>query len=879
MSLSRAIPRLLALLRRRKLERELEDEIRAHFELAEMDARAAGLTAEDARYAARRSFGAIEPMKEEHRDSRGVRWLETLLRDFRFGLASLGRDPAFAVVAIGVLALGIGANTAMFSLLDAVLLKPLPFPEPDRIVRIWEAPTPAQRNVVNTLDFVDWKRLNTVFDALSAQSGITVSLSGDGEVLRLRGDLVSADYFRVFGVNARLGRTFTLRDEQPGANRVVVLSSAAWQSLFGGDPGILNRTLVLDGEPHRVIGVLAPGPFDRDTAAFWKPLMFTPEQRTRSSHWLRVYGRLRPGATLEQARQVMAAIDARLTDLSPPWKRSWGVAVDPFDPRIVGERLRQAIYIAFGAVILVLLIACANVANLLLARGAARRREMAVRSALGASRGRLVSQLLAETLALCLAGGAAGIAVALMLIPAAVKLLGPSLPFTAHVTLDLRVLAFAGGAALAVTLLTGVLPALRTSFSEPARAMNAAARGSSRPHERLRRAIVAGEVAVSVVLISGALLLFRSLLNLQAVDTGVRTADVITGVVALPEATYPTAEKAALFYRSLAERVNAVPGVEQAAVSTDLPLQRVGEGEAMISMSYDKSVDVGYKRVSPEYFAALGIPILAGRPITPQDRAGAPAVAVVNQALAARLRGALGFADPVGHSVRISTPEYERLDGRLVETEIVGVIRSERVSAPGAPENPVVYVPVAQVPPKGARIIVSTRVEPYAVLPAIRRAVSEADPHIALGDIQTLQNVWERSLSGTSQPASLIGAFALVAVLLAALGLYGVLAHSVIEQRREIGIRLAMGAAPRRVVSRVLLNALSMMAVGLALGVAGSLALTRVLAALLFRVTARDALSLSAACAAAAVVGLAAGFIPARRAARLDPVEVLREDG
>jgi len=880
MSVRRALERLLALVRRRRLDRELENEILAHLELAERDAMARGLSPEEARRAARLRFGGIERMKEEHRDERSFRRIETLLRDLRYGLASLGRTPGFTAVVVSVLALGIGANVAMFSVVDAVLLKPLPFPQPDLIVRVWEAPQPGAVNATSAPDFVDWKRLaNNVFDALSAEQSVSMALTDKDGATRLSGKAVTADYFRVFSAKAQLGRTFTPEEDQPGAAPLIVLSHAAWQSDFGGDPDILNRRPILDGVPHQVIGVLPPGAFDRDETRFWKPLVFTPDQQVRDLRWLTLYGRLRAGVTAARAGEHMQAINAALMAAHSIEDRNGTIVVAPLAPLLVGADLQRSIYVAFGAVALVLLIACANTVNLLLAKAASRGRELAVRAALGASRGCLIAQLLTESVVLCLLGGGAGVALAGLLIRAARPMLAESLPFTADVNLDLRVLAFAGVVALGVALLAGTFPALRATFSGVAESLNRSVRGSSGAHARLRRAIIIGEVALSLVLVCGALLLFRSLLKLQQLDTGIRVEKVLTMSVDLPAGAYPTPQKAALFYREAAQRLQAAPGVSEVGFSTVLPLRWISNGEGMFVPGIPEMVHVRFKRVDPGYFDALGIPVLAGRGIAGQDREGTPRVAVINQALAARLEQVARIKNPVGKAVRVSTPGYREMMEFIPEVEIVGVIRSERVSGPGDPDPPVVYVPLAQVPSPGVKLVIRTGAEMAAVMPAIREAVREIDPNLPLGDVATMEQVRDGTLSGASRPAGLIGTFAAIAVLLAAIGLYGVLSHTVTLQRREIGIRMALGAGATDVFSQVLRNALSMVTAGLVLGLLGTFALTRVMKNLLFEVSPLDPVALSIACVAIALIGLLAGFLPARRAATLDPVETLREEG
>jgi predicted permease len=879
-SFRRAMASLAALLRKQRLDRELEDEIRAHLELAEREALARGLSPKEARREARHNFGGIEQMKEEHRDRRSFPWIETVIRDLRYGLASLLRSPGFTVVVVGVLALGIGGTVAIFSVVDAVLLRPLPFPEPDRIVRVWEAPRPGAVNATTVPQFLAWKRLGTVFDALAAEQPIQAALSNKGEAARLSGKAVTAEYFKVFGTGAELGRTFTSEEDKPGAAPVIILSHAAWQTYFGSDPGILRRRVLLDGESYQVIGVLQAGAFDRDQVQFWKPLLFSPDQLASATHWLTVYGRLRAGPTLIQARERMQAIYAALLETaSMDEDREGAIVVEPLSRLLLGANLKRSISVAFGAVFLVLLIACANVANLLFAQGATRRTELAVRAALGAGRGRLVAQLLTESFTLCLLGGAAGVGVAQLLIRLATPLLSESLPFTADVTLSVRVLAFAAAVVLGVVLLAGALPALEASFGNLTESLKQSARGSSGTHVRVRRTIVIGEVALSLVLVCGAVLLARSLLKLQQLDTGIRIENVITMSADLAKGAYATPQKAALFYQAVTERLRSAPGVARVGLSTYLPLQWISNGEAMQIAGAEKLVRVRFKRVDPGYFSTLDIPVLSGRGITDRDREGTPGVVVINQALAGRLADVAGMKDPVGKMVRLSSVDYAEQKPRMLEVQIVGVIRSERTSSPGLPDPAVVYVPLAQAPSAQIKLLVRTPEETTSVMPAIREAVREIDPNLPLGDIATMQQVRDRTLSGASRPAWLIGAFALVAVLLAAIGLYGVISYSVTQQRREFGIRIALGARSADLFSHVLCNALAVILVGLAFGLLGVFALTRVMTNLLFEVSPLDPLALAAACFSMILIGLFAGFLPATRAARVDPVVTLRDAG
>jgi predicted permease len=882
MSLTTVGRRLLALVRARRLDSELDSEMQAHLELAERDAIAAGLSPAEARRAARRAFGSVDRIREEHRDGRSARWIENLLKDVRYGLLLLRRDPGFAFVAISVMAIGIGANAAMFTLMDAILLKPLPYPEPERIVRVWEAPSPTGRNGTTTLNFLDWKRRSTSFEALSAVRGLNVALTGHGEPARLGGMLVSADFFAVYGVTAAVGRTFVAGEDQPGAARVVVLSHAAWRTRFGGDASMLNRDVMLDGEPHQVVGILPAGSFDREEAEFWKPLVFAPDQMTRSYHWLGAVGRLRRGISLTQARDEMLAVSEGMSALQPVWKKHWRVALDPIDQDLVSASLRQSILVAFGAVFMVLLIAAANIANLLLAKGVSRRQEMAVRAALGASRGRLAAQVLTESLVLCLLGGLAGTGLAYLLIGGAVSLTSITLPATAAVALDRRALAFAAFVSILVSLAVGLLPSLQLSTGRVSQILNRAARGSS-SRDGLRRTIVVAEVAVSMVLICGAALLFKSLVKLQGVDAGVRIDNVITMSADLPLASYPDPERAARFVEQVAARLEAVPGVERAAVSTDVPLRGVRQGEGVGVPGSDGGIDVRFKRVGPSYFATLDIPVLAGRAFSASDRAGAPRVVIVNEGLARKIAEKMGIADPahiVGRLVRVTSPMYENRgqSGKTENAEIVGMIRSERVSELDAPLADVLYVALLQAPRREIKLIVQTRSNPADAMPAIRAAIAELDPRLPLGDVRTMAQVKQSTLSARTEPAWIIGAFAGIAALLAALGLYGVLSHAVNQRRREIGIRMALGAGARDVLSNVLRNAVAMVSIGLVLGLAGAFALKSVVSSLLFEVSALDPVAFGIAAFAMLAVGLFAALVPATRASRVDPVTALRYD-
>lgn len=884
MTMHRLLARLLALLRRDRLERELDDEIIAHLELAERDARARGLDPVAARREAMREFGGLDQMKEHHRDDRSVRWIEHLVTDVRYGLAGLRREPLFAIIAISVLALGIGANTAMFSIVDGVLLKPLPFPDPDRIVRMWETP-PNGVNSTTAQNFVEINRRLHTFEAFSAEADINATADVNGEPMRLAGRVVSANHFAVFGVPPLMGRTFHASEDRPGANHVIVLSHAAWRQRFGGDPAILSTGVRLDGISHRVIGVMPPGVFDRDrrrsnmdVVSFWKPVGFTSEQIAAGSHWLNPVGRLRPGVTLEEAQRDMLQARASIADVIPQWKRDWSVRIEPFEAVLVSDRLRQSLYVAFGAVVLVLLMACANLANLLLSHGAARHKEIAVRAALGATRARLVTQLLTESAVLGLLGGMAGVALAFALVQAAVPLLPVDLPFTTDVTPNIRVLAFALVMALLVSAIIGILPALRLSSGPAADALNTVTRGSTVRHDGVRRLIVGGEVAISLVLMCGSVLLFKSLVRLQMVDIGANTTNVISASVDINRDAYPTPDRAAAFYTSLVEQVRAIPGVIAAAMASDVPLEGTGGENLRLPDGGDRRLSVRFKRAGAGYFETLGIPRLGGRTFTESDRRGTPYVTVINDALARDLRATFGMENPIGELVDLPAIGFGSPTTRQ-RMLIVGIVGNERVRSDlRAEEEGIAYVPLAQAPILWSKLAVRTTGRPSAAVPAIREALRQVDPRVALANVRTLDDLRDMSLSGLKEPAWLIGAFAALSVLLAALGLYGVVAHAVAQQRREIGIRMALGATSHAVLSLVVGHIATTIVAGVIAGIGAAIAVTRVTSSLLYEVSALDPLALTLAALSMLSIGLLAAIVPAARATQVDPTTALRTE-
>jgi putative ABC transport system permease protein len=798
----------------------------------------------------------------------------------RYSIRTLLRARGFTAVALLTLALGIGANTAIFSFVNGVLLKPLPYGDPHRIVMVWEKPPGGLRNGISTLNFLDWKNQNTVFEHMAANRGDAVTLTGSGDPVQLGASRVSAPYFQIFGVHASLGRTFAADEDQLGKSDVVVLSHHLWQTRFGGDPKILERKLILDGKPHTVIGVLpAYGVFDRSRTELWLPLAFEPHDMTRDYHWFISFALLKPGVTLEKAQAEMDAIGARIAAAYPDSNKGWGVFVERFEDRVVGQQLRRSLYVLLAAVGAILLIGCANLANLTLARGTAREREIAVRAALGAGRWRLVRHLLAENLLIAFGGGSLGLALGYGMMRGLERLLPRFyLPAESDVSIDLNILLFTLAVSVLTAVLFGLAPAIQATRVDLASSMREGGRGSTGgARARLRSALVVSEVALAFVLLSGAGLLIGSFFRLLHVDPGFNSTNVITAGLPVPSARFPQPAQLLQYLRQIDEKVSAVPGVRSVAFTNVLPLEGWGDGmpflisgRPMVDRAHRTSCF--YKRVSASYFRTLGIRLLRGRTFADADRSGAPPVLVINESMA---RQYFKGEDPIGQRILIQEILYGQPGlGSEIAWEVIGIVGDEQVNDLNEQMSPGVYVTFDQSPTTFAEIVLAQAAD----LPtsAIIAAVHEVDKNQALADMQTLDQIKSASVADDRLQTLLLVIFAAIAMLLAAVGIYGVISYSVTQRTHELGIRAALGASRRGLLALVIGRGMTLAFAGLAIGLAGSLALTRLLSSLLFGISPRDPVTLAAVAAILAIVALLACYIPARRAASIDPTVALR---
>ncbi|HEX5759545.1 MAG TPA: ABC transporter permease [Thermoanaerobaculia bacterium] len=881
--------RLRTLFRATERDRETDEELRFHLEMETEKHRARGLTPEAARQAALRDFGGVEQVREACRDERGLPFFETTARDLRWSLRFLRREPAFSATAIVVLGLGIGAVTAIVPIVHAVLLAPLPYPAPDRLVALWESNPERgwERESVAPANLLDWREQVKAFEGATARGWVGGwALGGGGRPERVEGVDVFGRFFTVLGVPPRLGRDFHADEHWEGGERTVIISHDLWRRRFAGDPGVLGRRIELDGVPRTIVGVAPRGfAYPRPGLDVWVPSGFprsaAGEVWFRRAHFLHGVARLRPGVSVAAANAELAAVAARLERRYPATNRLMGAGATPLKEVLVGD-VRRPLLVLLAAVVTLLLVTCANTAGLLLARSGARAHELGLRGALGASRGRLARQLVTESLVLAVLGGAVGALLGAAGTRLLLRLAADTLPRAHEVGTSLAALGAALGATALAVLLFGVVPALRLASASPAPLLRGQSGGrvaAGREGPWSRGFLVFAEVALAMVLLAGAAITLRSLGALTAVDPGFRPEGRVAVDLALPGARYPEKAQVHAFYQRLLAEARALPGVADAALASSLSLEGrnwttdiVLEGRP----SAEAVIDVNRRIVTPEYFRTAGVRLLRGPGFDPGTDAASPPVVVVNQALARRL---FADRDPLGTRLAIEGM------GETLWRTVVGVVANERVEDLAAADSMEVFVPLGQetggeladLPLRGASLLLRARAgDPAALLPPLRARVARLDPEMPLYDARTLSGMLAEATRRERLLAVLLGLFAAIALVLAAVGLYGLIAFTLAARRREIAIRIALGAGSARVAWTTTAWALGLCALGLLVGLPLAGAASQGLAGLLYGVAPADPASLAAAAAVLAATAFAAALLPALRATRVDPMMTLR---
>lgn len=858
------LSRLAAMLRGRKLETEYDDELRFHLEMKERDNLAAGMPPDEARREAGLHFGNATRVREQCRESNGISWMSSLWQDVCFGLRSLRHNPAFTVTALLALVLGIGANTAMFTVIRGVILRPIPLPDSGRILMIYSGDVRNGPVSWTPMDSYDLAHHNRSFDAVTAFTGGVMALTGNGEPRQVTMANVTAPFLSVLGLKPPLGRTFLETDQDD----VVMIGDNFWRGSWRADPAIIGRQIRLDGRKRTVIGVLPPFSFrpagfiNLNTDVFM-PMILDPAQDHNA--FLVLAGRLKTGVTVQQAQAELSSLLAELERSKPPDRRGGRAVLVPLQ-EAVAENIRTLLFILLGAVTLVLGIACANVANLLLARAGARRQELAVRASLGASRARLIRQLLTESVLLSLAGGSLGLLLCYWAVPLLIALAPEGqIPRTGDIRVDGFVLAFALTVSLLTGIVFGVVPALYATQSKPGRFQ-------TRRAQSLRGVLVAAEVALTLVLLSGAGLLVKSLYRMLVTSTGFERENILTTTVALPDRVYTTPDPMRRFYSSVLTRIQSLPGVESAGMVSMLPLGvQWFRGDFTIEGQPPNHWMVGKPDASPDYFHAMGIPLRRGRVFDAHDTSTAPQVAIVSESIA---RHFFQDSDPIGHRLTLDDPKEGRW---LTIVGVVGDIKQEKLASTTEPQ---VYVPFEQETRTFfmdlGSFIVRTPLNPATTAEAIRKQINAVDPDLPVFESATVEELMDRSAASSRFETRLLVGFASLALLLAAIGIYGVVAYGVSQRTQEIGIRRALGASQPHILRIVMGRNLPYLAAGLALGAAGALASTRVLTSLLYDVQPHDLPVLVLAPVLLAAIALLASYVPARAAMEVEPTIALR---
>ena len=843
----------------RRAQRDFQSEIESHLQL-EIDRLVdEGVPADEARSRALQAFGNVTSARERFYESRRMLWADQLVRDIRYTLRVLSKSPGVALLAIVTMALGIGATTSIFTVVNAVLLKPLSYPEPDRLVACLQRHAQHGPEVVTLPDYLDWRDRSKSFESLSAAWSRIYNLTGTAEPERLPGGAVTANLFRTMATPPQVGRVITSDQERD----VVVLSHRLWQRSFGGRSEVLGQSITLNGKPHSVIGVMPPSFTYPAEAELWVPFISEPSMN-RGYHQFWVVGRLKDGSTIDTARAELETIAAQSERDYPGTNKNWGVLVTTLQEHIVGQSRRPVLTLA-GAVGCLLLLACANVAALLISKSASRSHEMSVRSALGASRGQIIRQLLTESVLLSLAGGAAGLLAATWSIEPLLRL--TTLPRTDEISLNMPVLLFALVVSVGAGILFGLAPAAAATESQWNRGLNLRGGISA---GRLRPVLAGVQIAIAAVLLCGAGLLMRSFQRLYQVEPGFNAQAVLTVRFFLPRASYPV-EKCVQLYRNMTERMMQLPGVESAAAVSSVPFSGVNanvvfEMPGRQRTSADEQLTAEFRAATPGYFRTLGIPLLSGRDFD-GDTAESPFVAVVNRAFVNRF---LGGREPIGHFVRILGPKPRM---------IVGVIRDIRHRGLDAPVEPEIYVPHTQFPTGGMFLTMRTRFrDPMVLANTVRAELRALDPDLPIARIQSWEQLLGQTLATRRFSLILLTVFSVVALVLAVTGIYGMLASSVSQRTKEIGVRMALGASPSAVVKQALREGMLPAVLGLAGGLLAAVGTSRLLQGLLFEVHPSDPLTATTVGGVLLCAALAACVGPVRRAARVDPMVALRHE-
>ena len=863
--------RLRSLLRHTRVEQELNDEVRFHFENQIEEKIAQGMTPEEARYAALRELGGVEQIKEECRDMRRLNGIESLLRDLRYGLRMLRKNPGFTAVAVITIALGIASTTVVFSVVNLVLLQPLRYGHPERLALVWAADPRGEFTNPPEPVYLAWRDRATAFEQLAALADTSFDLRGNPPV-RLGAAQATANFFTAVEVEPELGRAFTEEEARSGA-RVLVLAHSVWKNDFGSDPAILGKTLVLGGAPWTVIGVMpASFSFVRNHD-LWVPLELGPGRKTEHSSLL-VVGRVRSGITIEQADTQMKLLQGQIARELPQVGASLlsSARLMTIRDSLLGKNVRHMMLVLLGAVGFVLLIACSNVSNLLLARGATRRREIAMRLSLGATRTRVVRQLLSEAALLAVLGSAVGLLVAVAAVRYIATLPALQAPGAPPVTIDAAVLAFAAGVTCLTALICGLAPAWQASQVQLTESLKSVTTVGSERRHRLRSSLVIIEVALSVVLLAGAGLLVRSFVNLLRVNPGFNRAGLLTMDLSLSR--YKTPAAARSFYRPVLERVRALPGVDGADLCTTLPLIGWNYGIPFRTQEQPKEAlqrqFANLQVVTASYFHTVALPVVRGRAFTGQDTATSLPVVIINRHLAERL---FKNQNPVGTRLLVSSPFESHAE---VARQIVGVAGDVKDSSLEEPASDDIYLPYEQFPVSWEYMVVRSRSKPAALIPSIRAAVASVDQDQPIEDIATMQQRLDQSLSGSRFAATLLGGFSLLALALASMGIYGVIAYATGQRIPEFGLRIALGAQPGGLVRLVIRKGMELALAGCALGIAGALIVARVMSSIVFGVSTRDPVAFASALALILAAAFLAAMLPARRATKVDPMVALR---